>query len=73
MNSINLKVYSKRWKQVVTIAYLDNYGFAVDTVGIQHDKHSLRATRGTDFPVLSQDSDKVLEQLDVAIEEHNNS
>ena len=48
MNSIEIKVYSKHWKRIFTIAYIDNYGFAVDTKGIQHDTKALRAVKLSD-------------------------
>lgn len=48
MNLINTKMYNTQWKQLVTIAYIDSYGFAIDTVGIQHDTKFLRPERQED-------------------------
>ena len=48
MNSINIAVYSKHWKRTFTIAYIDSYGYAVDTLGVQHDPKALRATKPGD-------------------------
>jgi|TARA_R110002124_G_scaffold239283_1_gene404491 hypothetical protein len=42
-----MKVYNKQWKRVFTIAYRDDYGFLVDTTGIQHNPKAVRlATEG---------------------------
>jgi hypothetical protein len=43
-------VFNKQWKQLFTIVYIDTYGFAVDTLGIQHDMRALRNARDEDEP-----------------------
>lgn len=38
-------MFNKQWGVIVMIAYIDNYGFAVDTIGIQHNIKALRSSR----------------------------
>lgn len=45
-----IKVFNKQWKRIFTIAYVDNYGFAVDTLGVQHDIRALRNVLEDDTP-----------------------
>jgi len=45
---ISTKVYNKQWKRVVVITHVDSYGFAVDTLGIQHNIKALREVRPHD-------------------------
>jgi len=45
-----MKAYNKQWKRVITISYVDSYGYAIDTDGVQHELKALREVRPSDFP-----------------------
>ena len=43
-----MKVYNKQWKRIFDIAYVNEYGQPVDTLGIIHDKRALREVKTND-------------------------
>lgn len=45
-----MEVYNKQYKRVFTIKYIDDRGYAIDELGIQHDLKALRAVKESDLP-----------------------